>query len=110
MAAKGAILGSGGVIVCNETACIVDLTRLLADFNREESCGKCFPCRIGTNHVHQILENICAGKGKPGDIEKMLQIGDAMVSSLCGHGQLAGNPTKSALKYFKAEIEEHVHD
>ncbi|MSQ32325.1 MAG: NADH-quinone oxidoreductase subunit F [Dehalococcoidia bacterium] len=109
MAAKGAILGSGGIIVCNENTCIVELTKLLADFNRDESCGKCFPCRIGTTHVFQILNNITSGKGKTGDVEKMLQIGDAMVSSLCGHGQLAGNPTKGALKYFKEEIEEHIH-
>ena len=60
-------------------------------------------------HVHQIFESIAAGKGRAGDIDKMLQIGDAMVSSLCGHGQLAGNPTKSALKYFKEEIEEHIN-
>lgn len=108
MAAKGAILGSGGIIVCNENTCIVELTKLLADFNRDESCGKCFPCRIGTTHVYQILDGITHGRGKAGDVDKMLQIGDAMVSSLCGHGQLAGNPTKGALKYFKEEVEEHI--
>ena len=108
MAAKGAILGSGGVIVGNEHTCVVDMIRILADFNQEESCGKCFPCRLGTRHVWEILSAIAEGKGKPGDIEKMLQIGDTMVSSLCGHGQLAGNPVRSAVKYFGKEIEAHI--
>ena len=110
MAAKGAILGSGGIIVGNEQTCALDMIRVLSDFNQEESCGKCFPCRIGTRRVWELLEGIAEGKGKPGDMEKLIEIGETMVSSLCGHGQLAGNPVKSAVRYFQEEIEAHIKE
>ena len=110
MASKGAILGSGGIIVADETACAVEMTKVLADFNNDESCGKCFPCRLGTKHMLELLDNMTKGEGQPGDVERMLAMGETMLSSLCGHGQLSVNPIKSAVKYFQDEIEAHIRE
>jgi NADH:ubiquinone oxidoreductase subunit F (NADH-binding) len=108
MASKGAILGSGGIIVGDESTCAVEMTRVLADFNNEESCGKCFPCRLGTKHMLDMLENMTRGRAREGDVERMLAMGETMLTSLCGHGQLSVNPIKSAVKYFQEELEAHI--
>ena len=106
MAQAGAILGSGGIIVADTDTSAVDLTRSLIAFCQFESCGKCFPCRMGMSHLLEILENICKLESRPGDQELMEKVGKDMQSgSLCGHGQLGFNPVASALKYFGDEFD-----
>ena len=109
MAAAGAILGSGGIIYGDETVCAVDLTRLLIAFCQFESCGKCFPCRLGMTHLLDIIERIRAGEGHPDDLELMRRYGGAMqAGSLCGHGQLGFNPVQSALSFFMEDFRVHI--
>ena len=106
MAQAGAILGSGGIIAADTDTSAVDLTRSLIAFCQFESCGKCFPCRLGMSHLLEILENICKLESRPGDQELMEKVGKDMQSgSLCGHGQLGFNPVASALKYFGDEFD-----
>ncbi len=105
----GAILGSGGVIAADEDTCVVDLTRSLVAFCQYESCGKCFPCRMGMSHLLEVLERICDLKGEPEDLDLMRSTGENMqAGSLCGHGQLGFNPVSSALRYFPGEFEAHI--
>ena len=105
MAQSGAILGSGGIIVCNETVSVVDLIRNLVAFNQFESCGKCFPCRLGNTHMFDVLQRLADSKSNPGDMDLLERIGKSMkIGSLCGHGQLGYNPISSSLKYFESEI------
>ncbi len=105
MAAAGAMFGSGGLIVCNETRSVVDLVRNLLAFDQMESCGKCFPCRLGTSHLLEVLDRICAGESHDGDMDLMARIGaNLRAGSLCGHGQLGYNPVDSALKHFGDEF------
>ena len=111
MAQAGAILGSGGIIIGDEDVCAVDLTRNLIAFCQLESCGKCFPCRLGMSHLLEILERICRFQGQPQDLEMMRTIGRNMqAGSLCGHGQLGFNPVKSALDYFGDEFRAHIEE
>ncbi len=105
MAAAGAMFGSGGLIVCNEERSVVDLTRNLLAFDQMESCGKCFPCRLGMSHLLEVLDRMCAGEGRPEDMELMERLGANMkVGSLCGHGQLGYNPVSSAVNFFGEEF------
>ena len=105
----GAILGSGGIIAADEDACAVDLTRALIAFCQYESCGKCFPCRMGMSHLLEVLERICRLEGVPEDLETMRKVGEDMqAGSLCGHGQLGFNPVASALRHFGGEFEAHI--
>ena len=105
----GAILGSGGIIVADEDTCVVDLTRNLIAFCQYESCGKCFPCRMGMSHLLEILERISRLEGTAEDLTLMRSIGENMqAGSLCGHGQLGFNPVSSALRYFGDEFEAHI--
>ena len=107
----GAILGSGGIIAADEDTCVVDLTRALVAFCQYESCGKCFPCRMGMSHILEVLERICDLKGEPEDLDLMRRTGENMqAGSLCGHGQLGFNPVSSALRYFPDEFEAHIID
>ncbi len=109
--AAGAILGSGGIIVCDEDTCAVDLTRNLIAFCQYESCGKCFPCRMGMSHLLEVLERISNLEGTEEDLALMRNIGTNMqAGSLCGHGQLGFNPVSSALRYFGDEFEAHIRD
>ena len=109
--AAGAILGSGGLIVADEDACAVDLTRALIAFCQYESCGKCFPCRMGMSHLLEVLERICRLEGSAEDLPLMRSIGENMqAGSLCGHGQLGFNPVASALRYFGHEFDTHIVD
>ncbi len=109
--ATGAIMGSGGMVVMDETTCMVDMARFFLDFTQKESCGKCTFCRIGTKRMLEILTRICEGEGQDGDIEKLevlaAQIKD---SSLCGLGQTAPNPVLTTLRYFRDEYEAHIKD
>ena len=109
MAQAGAILGSGGIIAADEDTCAVDLTRALIAFCQFESCGKCFPCRLGMTHLLEMLERICRFESAPGDLELMRQTGQNMqAGSLCGHGQLGFNPVSSAVRYFGDEFHAHM--
>ena len=109
MSKAGAILGSGGIIAADEDTCAVDFTRSLIAFCQFESCGKCFPCRLGMTHILETLERICRLEGEPGDLELMGQVGQNMqAGSLCGHGQLGFNPVSSALRYFGDEFDTHI--
>ena len=107
----GAIMGSGGLIVMDESACMVDVARFFLEFTQEESCGKCVPCREGTKRMLTILERICAGKGKEGDIELLTELAHNIKNaSLCGLGQTAPNPVLSTLMHFREEYEEHIYE
>ena len=109
MAKSGAILGSGGIIVCNESVSVVDLIRNLVAFNQFESCGKCFPCRLGNTHMYDVLDRLCKSKSEPNDLHLLERIGKSMkIGSLCGHGQLGYNPISSSLKYFEKEISDSI--
>lgn len=107
----GAIMGSGGLIVMNEDTCMVDTARFFMDFIRDESCGKCLACRVGTKRMLEILENITEGKGKKGDIELLIELGETIKkTAMCGLGQTAPNPILSTIKFFRKEYEEHIID
>jgi NADH:ubiquinone oxidoreductase subunit F (NADH-binding)/(2Fe-2S) ferredoxin len=111
MAQAGAILGSGGIIVADTSTCAVDLVRNLLAFCQWESCGKCFPCRLGFTHLLGIVEGIAAGKGRPQDPETMRAIGQSMtLGSLCGHGQLGFNPIQSALRFCAEDFHVHIRE
>ena len=107
----GAILGSGGIIVGDEDVCAVDLTRVLVAFCQFESCGKCFPCRLGMEHLLEITERIARCESRPGDLELMRSVGTTMeASSLCGHGQLGFGPIRSALTHFESDFIAHIEE
>lgn len=107
----GAIMGSGGMVVMDESTCMVDLARYFLAFTQKESCGKCVQCRIGTKRMLEILERICNGDGKPGDIELLENLGHEIINgSLCGLGQSAPNPVLTTIKYFREEYEAHIND
>ncbi len=107
----GAILGSGGIIVGDEDVCAVDLTRILVAFCQFESCGKCFPCRLGMEHLLEITERIARCESRPGDLELMRSVGTTMeASSLCGHGQLGFGPIRSALTHFESDFVAHIEE
>jgi len=111
MKAAGSIMGSGGMVVLDETACMVDVARYFLDFTRAESCGKCTACREGARHLEQILTRITHGKGRAGDLELLEEVGEAVkAGSLCGLGQTAPNPVLSTLRYFRDEYEAHVYE
>ncbi len=106
----GAIMGSGGLIVMNEDTCMVDTARFFMDFIRDESCGKCVACRVGTKRMLEVLENITEGKGNKGDIDLLIEIGETIKeSAMCGLGQTAPNPILSTIKFFRDEYEEHIN-
>ncbi len=111
LAKIGSIMGSGGLIVMDETDCVVDIAKFYLDFTVDESCGKCAPCRIGGRKLLNYLKKITDGRGTEQDIKDMEAICDAMgKASLCGLGQTASNPVKSTLKYFMDEYMEHIKD
>ncbi|MBQ2753161.1 MAG: NADH-quinone oxidoreductase subunit NuoF [Firmicutes bacterium] len=111
LAATGAIMGSGGMVVMDETTCMVDMARFFLDFTCKESCGKCAPCRLGTKRMLEILTRITDGKGKDGDIELLEDLANQIKNaSLCGLGQTAPNPVLTTLKYFRNEYEDHIYN
>lgn len=106
----GAMMGSGGLIVMDDSKCMVDIAKFFLEFTVDESCGKCPPCRIGTKRMLEILTRITEGKGKDGDIEKLERLASNIKkASLCGLGQTAPNPVLSTLKYFRDEYEAHIY-
>ena len=105
----GAIMGSGGMVVMDDTTCMVDMARFFLDFTQKESCGKCVYCRIGTKRMLEILERITRGEGKEGDIELLEKLAlKVKEGSLCGLGQTAPNPVLTTIKYFREEYETHI--
>ncbi len=107
----GAIVGSGGMIVMDETTCMVDMARYFLDFTKKESCGKCNYCRVGTKRMLEILERITEGEGRDGDIELLEELAMKIKDgSLCGLGQTAPNPVLTTLRYFRNEYEDHIYN
>jgi NADH:ubiquinone oxidoreductase subunit F (NADH-binding)/ferredoxin len=105
----GAIMGSGGLIVMDEDTCMVDVARFFMDFCKDESCGKCVPCREGTQRMLDVLERLTQGKGEVGDIALLEELASFVKdASLCGLGQTAPNPILSTLRYFRHEYEAHI--
>jgi len=109
--AAGAMMGSGGVVVMDETNCMVNVAHFFLTFTQRESCGKCIPCRIGTKTMLDILARITKGEGREGDIELLESLAqDIKVSSLCGLGQTAPNPVLTTIRYFRDEYEAHIKE
>ncbi|PKP53120.1 MAG: NADH-quinone oxidoreductase subunit F [Bacteroidetes bacterium HGW-Bacteroidetes-1] len=109
--ATGAIMGSGGMVVMDESTCMIDLAKFFLHFTQDESCGKCTFCRIGTKRMLEILERITEGKGKAEDIEMLELLAHQIKdNSLCGLGQTAPNPVLTTLRYFRHEYEAHIFD
>ncbi|MEO3945453.1 NADH-quinone oxidoreductase subunit NuoF [Gorillibacterium sp. CAU 1737] len=107
----GSMMGSGGMIVMDEDTCMVDVARFYLDFTRDESCGKCTPCRIGTKRLLEMLDKITEGKGTIEDLDKMEQLSNTIKNaSLCALGQTAPNPVLSTIKYFRNEYMAHIVD
>jgi NADH-quinone oxidoreductase subunit F len=107
----GTIMGSGGLIVLDETSCMVDVAKFYLGFTVDESCGKCTPCREGTRQMFHMMEQICDGKGKDGDIEKLTKLGKCIIdTSLCGLGQTAPNPVLSTIRFYEDEYRAHIYD
>ena len=107
--AIGSMMGSGGLIIMDDSKCMVNLAKFYLGFTVDESCGKCTPCRIGTKRLLELLEGITEGNGKEGDIEKLERLcSNIQKSSICGLGQTAPNPVMSTIKYFREEYREHI--
>ncbi len=105
----GVSLGSGALLICNDEVCIVDLAKVLLNFFRVESCGKCTPCRIGSKRAYDILTGISQGQGSLEDLDELLSLNKEMLElSNCGLGQTAGVPLRDMLNYFRAEVEAHI--
>ncbi len=107
----GAIMGSGGLIIMDEETCMVEVARYFLSFTQDESCGKCPPCREGTRHMLNILEDITQGKGREGDIELLEKMGNLIKeTAICGLGNTAPNPVLTTIRYFRHEYEAHIRD
>ncbi|MGB4186385.1 MAG: NADH-quinone oxidoreductase subunit NuoF, partial [Limnochordia bacterium] len=107
----GAMMGSGGMVVMDSSTCMVDVARFFLKFTQSESCGKCTPCREGTKRMLEILDRICSGEGREGDIELLEELGSHICrTSLCQLGGSAPNPVLSTIKYFRHEYEAHIKD
>jgi len=111
LVALGSMMGSGGMIVMDEDDCVVDVSKFYMAFCVDESCGKCAPCRIGTNQMHALLDKITKGKGEEKDLESLERIGKAMTkASLCMLGGSAANPTMATIRHFRDEYLEHIKE
>jgi NADH-quinone oxidoreductase subunit F len=107
----GSMMGSGGMIVMDETTCMVDVAKYFLTFLEEESCGKCVPCREGIKRMREILNDITEGKGQEGDLELLEEISNTLIdSSLCALGSTAPNPVLTTIRYFREEYEAHIKD
>jgi NADH:ubiquinone oxidoreductase subunit F (NADH-binding)/(2Fe-2S) ferredoxin/Pyruvate/2-oxoacid:ferredoxin oxidoreductase delta subunit len=111
LTSAGSMMGSGGMIVMDEDTCMVDIARFFMEFTQDESCGKCVPCRVGTHKILETLTQICEGKGKDGDIERLEEMcKSVMATSLCGLGQGAPVPVVTIMKHFREEFEAHIYE
>lgn len=107
----GSMMGSGGMIVMDESSCMVDVAKYFTTFLQEESCGKCVPCREGVRRMREILEDICTGKGKEGDVALLEKIATGVADgSLCALGGSAPNPVLSTIRYFREEYDAHIRE
>jgi NADH-quinone oxidoreductase subunit F len=107
----GSMMGSGGMIVMDEDSCMVEVAKYFIHFLIEESCGKCVPCREGLRMLHEILERITCGEGRPGDVDLLQEIGSTLVdTSLCALGATAPNPVLSTIRYFRHEYDAHIQE
>lgn len=107
----GSMMGSGGMVVMDNTTCMVDMAKFFISFTQNESCGKCVPCRIGTKRMLEILTRITEGNGRESDIDLLIELGtDIKLSSLCGLGQSAPNPVLSTINFFRDEYEAHIKE
>jgi NADP-reducing hydrogenase subunit HndC len=105
----GVSLGSGALLICDDSTCVVDLVKVLMEFFRFESCGKCTPCRIGTQRSYDIITRITEGQGKLEDLDELIYLGENMEAlSNCGLGQTAPGPVRDILRHFRAEVEAHI--
>jgi len=105
----GVALGSGALLICDQDTCVVDLARVLVNFFRHESCGKCTPCRVGTGHAYRLLSQIAEGTGKLSDLDQLLSLAQGMEQiSNCGLGQTVATPIRDVLRHFRAEVEAHI--
>jgi NADH-quinone oxidoreductase subunit F len=106
----GAIMGSGGLVVLDDTTCMVDIARYFLQFTQNQSCGKCTFCRVGTKRMLDLLDRLCAGKGNPADLGTLETLARQVgAGSLCGLGKTAPNPVLSTLRYFRDEYEAHIN-
>jgi NADH:ubiquinone oxidoreductase subunit F (NADH-binding)/(2Fe-2S) ferredoxin len=111
LTATGAIVGSGGLVVVDDTTCMVDLARFFLQFTQDESCGKCVPCRLGTKRMLETLERITEGEGRDGDIELLEELSQYIIDgTLCALGGTAPNPVLTTLRYFRDEYEAHISE
>jgi len=111
LATVGSIMGSGGLIVMDETSCMVDVAKFFMSFCKDESCGKCIPCRAGTVQMFQLLDGITRGRGTVEDLARLEELSDLLrATSLCGLGQTAPNPVLSTLRYFRDEYLAHISE
>jgi NADH-quinone oxidoreductase subunit F len=111
LAQAGSIMGSGGMIVMDENTCMVDVAKYFMNFLKDESCGKCFTCRKGTQRMWEILDDITRGKGTPSELELLQELATVVKdTTLCGLGQTAANPVLSTLRYFRQEYERHIRE
>jgi len=107
----GAMMGSGGMVVMDNSTCVVDVARFFLKFTQNESCGKCTPCREGTKRMLEILDRICSGEGREGDLELLEELGEHIINtSLCQLGGSAPTPVLSTLHHFRDEYEAHIKD
>jgi NADH:ubiquinone oxidoreductase subunit F (NADH-binding)/Pyruvate/2-oxoacid:ferredoxin oxidoreductase delta subunit len=107
----GSMMGSGGMIVMDEDTCMVNVAKYFLGFLKEESCGKCTPCREGLSQMLHILDRITHGEGEPGDVEKLEELADLLEgTALCALGKTAANPVLSTIRYFREEYEEHIQN
>ena len=108
-AKAGVALGSGALLICDSDTCVIDLARVLLNFFRKESCGKCNPCRIGNQRAFEILTYISEGTGRMQDLDDLLHLSENLYQlSNCGLGQTAGAPIRDILNHYRAEIEAHI--
>ncbi len=103
------MMGSGGLVVLDDKDCIVDIARYFLAFTQDQSCGRCTPCRVGTRRMLDILDRLCEGQGKKGDIEELEELARYVKkASLCGLGSTAPNPVLTTIEYFRDEYEAHI--
>jgi ferredoxin len=107
----GAMMGSGGLVVMDESACMVDVAKYFLEFLQDESCGKCVPCRLGIDRMLEIVTDITAGKGTDEHLTLLEELGETVaLASLCGLGKSAPNPVLTTLRYFRTEYEAHIQE
>ncbi len=110
LAEAGSMVGSGGMVVMDEKTCMVDVAKYFLGFLQDESCGKCVPCRVGVARMLEIVTDVTEGRGRPEQLDLLVDLSDTVAESLCGLGKTAANPVLSTLRYFREEYEAHIHE